>query len=153
MQGRVIHWRQEPSGNFTTARWHNRRGWYYGKRKPSTIVEDSYQKGIDLGFRIHYGRTTALGDHYPVLQVLGIKSNRINSKDILLEIRTLTTWQTKDIVDCLLNICERLFQRGFNEQEVKDWLFMQLNVLDHKEKIAIHDPGHVLSMYETRLKF
>lgn len=154
MQCRVVSWRQEPFGNFTTARWHNRRSSYYGKSKPSTIVQDSYQRGIDLGFRIHYGKVTPLGFHHPVLQVLGVKNDRINPKDILLEINMLTSWNTKDTVDCLLNLCERLFQRGFNEQEVRDWLFMQLNVLDHKEKITIHDdPEYVHDKYANRLRF
>jgi hypothetical protein len=153
MQSRIVHWRQDPSGKFTTARWKKTSSSYYGMSKPSTIVQDRYQRSIDLGFRIYYGNTTALGNHYPVLQVLGVKNNRINSKDILLEIRTLSSWQTKDLIDCLLNICEKLFQRGFNEQDVNLWLFMQLNVLDHKEKMTVHDPGYVVAPYKMKLKF
>ena len=128
---RQINWRNNGDGA-CTARWKKQTVRNYYKQNDSD--PDTFEMGCDLGFKIIYGKRGPSGTRWPVLQVLGIKNDKMNSKDVLMQINVRSAWQTKELIDSLITVAYAL--QGVTSDVIQQWLFMQLQACDTHEVLT-----------------
>ena len=124
---RRVTWRKNSSGDHM-ARWKRLEMKNYHKRSPTD--PDTISIGCDLGFKVIYGHKNSVGIRWPALQVLGIKSGKVNSKDVILQINLRSAWIAKEIVDSLITVSNSFV--NVDADIIKQWIVIQLAACDTK---------------------
>ena len=124
---RRVTWRKNSSGDHM-ARWKRSEMKNYHKRLPTD--PDTISIGCDLGFKVIHGNKNSVGIRWPVLQVLGIKNGKVNSKDVILQINLRSAWRAKEIVDSLITISNNFV--NVDADIIKQWVVIQLAACDTK---------------------
>jgi len=109
--------------------------------------------GIDLGFRIHFGRETMSGTRWPRLDILGIKNDKIDSKQVLLSVHLRHSYWIKEVIDSLIVIADQLIINDWPRDTVKEWLFIQLKSLDTDTPYTTKPGNASLSKYALNRMF
>jgi len=134
---RMVGWRRVDDGWTTRT---NRIFNYTTRKRDSVDIAFYLQEGNELGARIKY----------PVLNVVGIKNDRINRNDILMSINCRNSWQAKELVDCMMMLAVQLQTNGISEEDVKKWVNVQLKLMDTGISHRDREPAESINATHNR---